>query len=360
MDLCGIDQYFISNEEFDNLPLMAFESYLLVPWQTKMEIACKHPMEIPLCIGGAMVVFREKHTKEMKTEESFLEQPEPPEDEIRLTANTLLRACESYQDCRDVLSDKSAAWIFQTIIDILKRIETPLFVLTERTVRLISKMTLLEPVHPYDFTIAHVLYRESMGFCTDTESSKGIDKPGSAEPDNISEMLQKFYSCGFVTRQQRARLMNILNKRLFHDLHLIHDRMRRNTIRFIMRNMINIQRLYVIKNVCSLRKQRNETWQLNSITTLPHVSEFSMRRIAEKMAPFLFKWPLRTCLQEDLAIRTMVNILISSTDTVWMPGKDLSSVLVTTKPSTCHSGCICGQGGECSLPCTSLAKKNMF
>ncbi len=39
----------ITEETFDELPTMAFESMLLAPWQ---QTCLGHPVEIPVCIGG--------------------------------------------------------------------------------------------------------------------------------------------------------------------------------------------------------------------------------------------------------------------------------------------------------------------
>ncbi|VDL94753.1 unnamed protein product [Schistocephalus solidus] len=342
-DFYPLGPFYVTDKEFDNLLTMTFETYMISPWTNMMEDTCRHPVEIPICIGGTMVILREKHEGELLRGESFLEKEAPPESTVRKFSEMLLRDCDSFEECRAFLCPQPAVTIFHVLIDIFKRMENAIFPISVRTAKVVEKLVLMEPVHPYDFKLADVLYKESMAFCTDTGGKGHTDKKVK-QPDNIVDFLNTFYNCTYVGKQQKWRLVNVFNKRIFHDLHLIESNLRRNTIRFVIKNLLHISRRYVIANLINLRRKRDETWTLNTITTLPHVTEFVMKTIATQIAPYFFRFHPTICLQSDLAIRLMINIFCANTDRAWMPKQPLNAILINMEPSLCHERCVCGQG----------------
>ncbi len=100
-------------------------------------------------------------------------------------------------------------------------------------------------------------------------------------------------------------------------------------------------RRYINQQCFDLREHRGETWLMNTISLRPHIAQYVITEVAKRLGPLIFRFPLFTCLEEELATRLMVNIFVSNTDALWLPGQKFEDILIETGPALCHPGCIC-------------------
>ncbi|VDD79677.1 unnamed protein product [Mesocestoides corti] len=340
----------ISEDSFDELPTMAFEPCLVAPWQHRSD---GHPVEIPICFGGPVVCLRDLHEKQLAEGNSFLDEYscldaqalEDLHEEAETLADWLIYECNSYEECRCKLIRKTPLLVFETILCILGRMEAPMFPLSERTCKLLQRLSLLEPVHPHSTNIAQVIYDEAMSFCADPDSDRNtVSTPhvkSSSLLPQIVNFIEQTYSCNNVSRQDRLRLVNIFNKRLFQDLYMVMEVKTRNVIRLLIRGLFFIVRRYAITMCIDSKAKQEETWMINTIMTRPHIFQYAIVTIAEKVGPLLFRFPLFTCLQQELAVRVIVNIFCSNTDRMWYPGQRISDITIDTGSAKCHQGCNC-------------------
>lgn len=341
----------IVEEVFEELPTMAFEPYLLAPWQRD---SLGHPIEVPVCIGGPLVCLRDKHEDELKCHHpSFVETlrvQQLPGSQLRECedlATWAIFECTTFEACREALFTKTARYIFEVFLKILARLEIKPYPISEKTRDLVNKLSLLEPVHPYGAHINQVLFDAALAFSADPETAQNrasqhnTASTTQSRSQEIVNFIQQTYKCSNVERQQKLRLTNIFNKSMFQDLYMVMEAKMRNSLRFIIRNLIFIIRRYTNQACADLKVSRNETWLLNMINMRPQASEFAMREIAQRIGPLLFRFPLFTCLEFELATRTMMNIFCANNDKMWLSGQKIESILTETGPPQCHTGCIC-------------------
>ncbi|VDM20037.1 unnamed protein product [Hydatigera taeniaeformis] len=337
----------ITEDELNELPTMAFEPSLVAPWT---RCSSGYPIEIPVCLGATLLCLRDLHEAELKKGHSFIDDYSPSgnfnppnlEEEAEDLANWLLDEVTTYAECRPNLLTKNARLLFESILLILERLKTPLYPLSEKTCNLLRKLSLLEPVHPYCMHIIQVLFEKAMAFCADTESKQqsGVINLDGYSTD-ITEFIQKTYSCNNISRHDRIRLTNLFNLHIFHDLYMVMENKTRNIIRVIIRNLIFIVQRYIITMCAELKAKRQETWLLNTINMRPHICEYAIVAIATRVGPRMFRFPRSICMQNELAVRAMINIFSANLDNMWLPGQKPSSIKVETGAAKCHSGCIC-------------------
>lgn len=338
---------FITEETLDELPTMAFEPSLVAPWT---RLSSGYPIEIPVCLGATLLCLRDLHESELKGGRSFIDDfsssapfsPPNLEEEAEELTNWLLDEVTTYAECRQELLSKSARLLFESILLILERLKVPLYPLSEKTCNLLRKLSLLEPVHPYCMHINQVLFEKAMAFSADTESRQQSAVVNLEDySTDIVEFIQKTYSCNNISRQDRLRLTNLFNMRIFQDLYMVTENKTRNIIRVIIRNLIFVIQRYIITMCAELKAKRQETWLLNTISMRPHICEYAIVAIARRVGPLMFRFARTICMQNELAVRAMINIFCSNTDNMWVPGQKPSSIRVETGSAKCHPGCIC-------------------
>ncbi|KAH9280909.1 hypothetical protein ECG_07435 [Echinococcus granulosus] len=337
----------ISEDDFDELPTMAFESSLVAPWT---RTSSGYPIEIPISLGATLLCLRDLHELELKEGRSFIDDFSPSApfnppnlaEETGELVNWLLNEVTTYADCRQELLSKNARLLFESILLILQRLKVPLFPLSEKTCNLLRRLSLLEPVHPYCMHIIHVLFEKATGFCADSESlQQNIASNLEDYSTDITQFIQRTYCCNNISRQDRLRLTNLFNMRIFQDLYMVTENKTRNIIRVIIRNLIFIIQRYIITMCADMKTKRQETWLLNTINMRPHICEYAIVAIARRVGPLMFRFARTICMQNELAVRAMINIFCSNTDNMWLPGQTLSSIKVETDFAICHSGCVC-------------------
>ncbi|KAM7542527.1 hypothetical protein Aperf_G00000005252 [Anoplocephala perfoliata] len=333
----------LPEDAFDSLPSMVFEPSLVAPWTRNCS---GNAIEIPICIGALLLCLRDLHELELKEDRSFLDDfswsnpYDPPnlQKEADELAEWLLNEATTYSTCREYLLSKSPRLLFEALLGILERTEMPIYPLSKKTCKILSKLSLLEPTHPYLMYIVDVLFDKASAFCSESRQQPDDGKDGLSD---IVQFIQQTYTFKGISRQDKLKLINLLNLRLFHDLHMVTENRTRNVIRVIMRGMMFLVRRYVNVVCAKSRIARRETWLINNIKMRPHIHEYAIVAIAKRLGPLMFRFPRFTCLQYELAIRTMVNILCSNTDRLWMPGQTPSSIKIKTDSTTCHQDCIC-------------------
>ncbi|KAL5105378.1 hypothetical protein TcWFU_002225 [Taenia crassiceps] len=297
----------ITEETLNELPTMAFEPSLVAPWT---RTSTGYPIEIPVCLGATLLCLRDLHEKELKENCSFIDNfsplapfnpPNLGEEAEELT-NWLLDEVTTYAECRQELLSKNARLLFESVLLILERLKVPLYPLSEKTCNLLRKLSLLEPVHPYSLHIVQVLFDKAMAFSADTES-KQQSAVGNSEDHStdIVEFIQNAYSCNNISRQDRLRLTNLFNMRIFQDLYMVTENKTRNIIRVIIRNLIFIIQRYIITMCADMKAKRQETWLLNTISMRPHICEYAIVAIAKRVGPLMFRFARTICMQNELA-----------------------------------------------------------
>lgn len=335
----------LPEDAFDSLPSMVFEPTLVAPWTRDCG---GNAIEIPTCIGAPLLCLRDLHELELKQDRSFLDDfswsssYDPPnlQKEADELSEWLINEANTYPTCREYLLTKSPRLLFESLLGILERTKMPIYPISNKTCKILNKLCLLEPTHPYFMYIADVLLDKASEFCTDLESKQQPDD-GKDSLSEIVQFIQQTYSFKGVSRQDKLKLINLVNLQLFQDLHMVMENRTRNVIRVIMRGMMFLVRRYVNVVCTKSRIARRETWLMNNIKMRPHIHEYAILAIATRLGPLMFRFPRFTCLQHELAIRAMVNILCSNTDRLWMPGQTPSSIKITTDSSRCHEDCIC-------------------
>ncbi|CAL8073431.1 unnamed protein product [Calicophoron daubneyi] len=330
----------------DRLPTMIFDKYLITAFSESPINKDRRRIEIPIHFGVPMILLREKHEQELNAGKSFIESEPPPKQLIDATADRLMINCNTKEDIEVVLGRAKPILIFHTILEMLRRFPEPIFPLSYKSAQVISKVMLLEPLHPYDFLISEDLYKEILRVHAEQgdDNAARFKRSKHRSEDTIQPLIQKYYNCNRVSKNKQIRMYNKFSKCIYHDLHLIQTTLQRNLVRFIIRNTIFIARSYNIHSFSRLSQQRAESWQVAAVTIRPHIIEYSYTKLADLLGPVLMSQPVSPECFPDVEKRAMLNILASDMDRMWLPGQKPQDVTVNMEPTYCHANCVCGRG----------------
>ncbi|CAH8464637.1 unnamed protein product [Dicrocoelium dendriticum] len=331
---------------FGRMPTMEFEKFLLAPYTENAENIDQRRIEIPIHFGVPMLVLRQKHEMELSIGRSFIEAEPPQKALVDLLVDRLILNCTTTEDMIIMLSRVKPSLIFHAILEMLRRLPEPLFVMSPKGAQIASKISLMEPPHSYDFQIEEELYKEILRQNAEQgeENAPRFKRTKQRANDTIQPLIQKHYRCEERNRQKYVKMLNKFNKCVYHDIHMITDMNQRSLLRFIIRNVIFLARRYTISCFRRLREQRNERWPIARITTWPHIWAYANRRMAEFVGPVLIGQPAGMERHAGLEQCVMMNLLVCGTDHLWLPGKQPKDITVSLESSYCHSNCVCGMG----------------
>ncbi|KAF6774686.1 hypothetical protein AHF37_06896 [Paragonimus kellicotti] len=329
-----------------NMPMMVFEKHLITPFTESSVNKDHRRIEIPIFFGVPMIILREKHEVELSMGRSFIEAEVPPRPLVKALVDRLLVNCSSAEDINIMLSRIKPVVIFHVILELLRRLPEPILTLSSKGAQIASKISLLEPSHPYGFMIEEELYTEILRRNADQgeDNTPRFKRTKQKSNDTIQPLIQKYYHCSETNKQKTTKMLNKFNKSIYHDLHLISDTHQRNLVRFIIRNVIHLTRRYNIVYFRRLREQRNERWPVARITIRPHILQYSYTKMADLVGPVLIGQTKTVDPYPDVERRAMLNILICGMDRMWLPSQKPHEILVSMESSYCHSNCVCGRG----------------
>ncbi|VDP92567.1 unnamed protein product [Echinostoma caproni] len=329
-----------------NMPTMDFDKYLLTAYSDSPINKDRKRIEIPIYFGVPMIILREKHENELAQGKSFIELEPPPRNVIEALTDRLLMNCFTVEDIQVVLSRIKPVVIFHIILELLRRIPEPLIPLSAKAAQVASRVLLLEPLHPYDFTISDELYREILRYHAEQgeENTSRFKRNKHKHDDTIQPLIQKYYHCMSISRYKLTKMYNKFNKCIYHDLHTIGSTLQRNLARFIIRNVLYLARRYTISYFRRLCQQRGESWPVGRITTQQHIVQYAYTRLADAVGPVLISQPGTPEYYPDVEKRAMLNILSCGMDRMWLTGQKPPDIIVNMEPSYCHANCVCGRG----------------
>ncbi|TPP64960.1 hypothetical protein FGIG_00944 [Fasciola gigantica] len=329
-----------------NMPTMDFDKYLLTKYSESPINKDRKRVEIPIYFGVPMIILREKHENELAQGKSFIEIEPPPKHVISALTSRLLLNCFTVEDIEVVLARIKPVVIFHIILELLRRLPEPLVQLSAKSAQVASRILLLKPLHPYDFTITEELYKEILRYHAEQgeESRTRLKRTKHKQDDTIQPLIQKYYNCISASRYKLTKMHNKFNKCIYHDLHTIGPAIQRNLARFIIRNILYLARRYSISYFRRLCQQRSESWSVGRITIQPHIVQYAYTRFAEVVGPVLISQPGVPEYFQDVEKRTMLNILACGMDRMWLLGQKPHDIIVNMEPSYCHANCVCGRG----------------
>lgn len=328
------------------MPTMDFDKYLLTRFTENPINKDRKRIEIPIYFGVPMIILREKHEKELAQGKSFIEAEPPPRDVILALTDRLLLNCSTEEDIEVVLARIKPVVIFHIILELLRRLPEPLIQLSSKSVQVISRILLLEPLHPYDFTISEELYQEILRYHAEQgdENRTRYKRTKHKQDETVQPIIQKYYSCVSMSRYKVTKMHNKFNKCIYHDLHTTGTAIQRNLARFIIRNILFLTRRYNISYFRRICQQRAESWVVGRVTIQPHIVQYAYTRLADTVGPVLISQPGIPEYFQDVEKRAMLNILACGMDRMWLSGQKPQDIVVNMEPSYCHANCVCGRG----------------